>query len=153
MQRIFFIIFAAISLLAASSQVFAQGDKKHPEDRDAFIAKRNAFITADLNLTPEEAAAFIPLCNELQDKLFELWYGFGKKERDLWMKKNPTEDEYNQLLDEMMELKAKETALEKEYYLKFRKVLPAEKVFKYRHSDGKFMRSLMDEKKREKRKQ
>ena len=106
MQRIFFIIFAAISLLAASSQVFAQGDKKHPEDRDAFIAKRNAFITADLNLTPEEAAAFIPLCNELQDKLFELWYGFGKKERDLWMKKNPTEDEYNQLLDEMMELKA-----------------------------------------------
>ena len=37
-------------------------------DREAFEARRNAFITAEVGLTPEEAAQFIPLCNELRQK-------------------------------------------------------------------------------------
>ena len=37
-------------------------------DREAFEARRNAFITAEVGLTPEEAAQFIPLCNELRQQ-------------------------------------------------------------------------------------
>ena len=66
MNKIFFITFVACSMVL-SLNVYAQGEKKHPHfDKAAFLAQRGAFITAEMGLTPEEAAAFIPLCNELE---------------------------------------------------------------------------------------
>ena len=56
MSKIFFITFVAISVLF-SSKVLAQGEKQQHRhfDKEAFQAKRNAFITAEVGLTPEEA--------------------------------------------------------------------------------------------------
>ena len=71
MNRIFFITFVALSLFMSFS-VSAQdtGKRKH-FDREAFQAKRNAFIMAEVGLTPDEAALFIPLSDELKKKKFE----------------------------------------------------------------------------------
>ena len=71
MNKIFFITFVACSVVFSFS-AHAQSGKQHRNfDREAFFAKKNAFITAEMGLTPEEAASFIPLCNELQEKMFE----------------------------------------------------------------------------------
>ena len=90
MSKIFFITFVAISVLF-SSKVLAQGDKQHRHfDKEAFQAKRKAFITAEVGLTPEEAAAFIPLCNELQEKMFEVGRECRRLSKDLKHMKSPT---------------------------------------------------------------
>ena len=59
MKKIFLFLF--IFLCSFSS--LAQGNQKRNFDKEAYLAKRNAFIMAEMGLTPEEAAAFIPLCN------------------------------------------------------------------------------------------
>lgn len=143
MNKIFFITFVAISVLF-SLKVFAQGDKRHRHfDREAFQAKRNAFITAEVGLTPEEAAIFIPLCNELQQKMFEMGRECRKLSREIKHKKSPTESDYSKVNDECLGVKMKEAALEKEYYEKFKKILSPEKLYKYRRAEYKFARSFM----------
>lgn len=155
MNKIFFITFVAISVLF-SSKVLAQGDKQHRHfDKEAFLAKRNAFITAEVGLTPEEAEAFIPLCNELQQKMFDIGRECRKLTKNLKHKESPTESDYSNVNDECTGVKLKEAALEKEYYEKFKKILSSEKLYKYRRAEYKFARSFMkrpDDKKDENKK-
>lgn len=144
MSKIFFITFVAISVLF-SSKVLAQGEKQQHRhfDKEAFQAKRNAFITAEVGLTPEEAAAFIPLCNELQQKMFEVGRECRKLTKDLKHKNPPTESDYSKVNDECLGVKMKEAALEKEYYEKLKKILSPEKLYKYRRAEYKFARNFM----------
>ena len=155
MNKIFFITFVAISVLF-SSEVLAQGDKEHRHfDREAFQAKKNAFITAEVGLTPEEAAVFIPLCNELQQKMFEIGRDCRKLSKEIRHKKSPAEADYSKVNDECLGVKLKEATLEKEYYEKFKKILSPEKLYKYRRAEYKFARSFMkgpDDKKGENKK-
>ena len=74
-------------------QAAAQGGqgqirKQDHFDKGAFEAKRNAYLTAELELTPEEAAQFIPLYVELQQKLFEVDRESRKINRELHLKEN-----------------------------------------------------------------
>lgn len=155
MDKIFFITFVAVSVLF-SSNVLAQGDKQQRHfDKEAYQAKKNAFITAEVGLTPEEAAAFIPLCNELQEKMFDVGRECRKLTKDLKHKQSPTETDYSKVNDECIGVKLREAALEKEYYEKFKKILSAEKLYKYRRAEYKFARSFMkgsDNKKEENKK-
>ena len=74
MNKIFFITFVAISVLLSFNATAQEKKEQRHFDREAFEARRNAFITAEVGLTPEEAAQFIPLCNELRQKKFEVGY-------------------------------------------------------------------------------
>lgn len=155
MNKIFFITFVAISVLF-SSKVLAQGEKQHRHfDKAAFQAKKNAFITAEVGLTPEEAEVFIPLCNELQEKMFEVGRECRKLTKELKHNESPTEADYSRVNDECVGVKLKEAALEKEYYEKFKKILSPEKLYKYRRAEYKFARNFMrgpDDKKGENKK-
>ncbi len=56
MYKIFFITFVTISVVF-SSEVYSQETKPQRHfDREAYQAKRNAFIIAEVGLTPDEAA-------------------------------------------------------------------------------------------------
>lgn len=143
MNKIFFITFVAFSVVF-SFCANAQEGKQHKDfDREAFQAKRNAFITAEVGLTPEEAASFIPLCNELQEKMFELGRECRKLSKEL--RKNPetTEDVYLKAIDECVNVNLKQAQLEKEYYDKFKEILSPKKLYKYRRAELKFAREFM----------
>lgn len=143
MRKIFFITFVTFSVLLCFD-LSAQSGKEHKHfDREAFEAKRNAFITAEVGLTPEEAAQFIPLSNELRQKKFEVGRGCRKLSREMHKKENPTNAEYTQVVDECLEVNLKEAQLEKEYYEQFKKILSPEKLYKYRIAEYKFARSFM----------
>lgn len=143
MNKIFFITFVALSVVCSLS-AYAQGGKQHRNfDREAFQAKRNAFITAEVGLTPDEAAAFIPLCNELQEKMFEVGRNCRKLSKDLKHNENVTDADYMKVIDECVAVRIKEAQLEKEYYEKFKKILSPKKLYKYRRAEFKFARDFM----------
>ena len=135
MNKIFFITFVACSVVFSFS-AHAQSGKQHRNfDREAFFAKKNAFITAEMGLTPEEAASFIPLCNELQEKMFDA--------------------DYLKVIDECVSVNMRQAQLEKEYYEKFKKILSPKKLYRYKRAEGKFAREFMrggDDRKEENRK-
>lgn len=151
MNKIFLITFVAISLFSSictSAQEQQQNREEGKFDREAFEAKRNAFITAEMNLTPEEAAAFIPLCDELRKKKFEAGQACRKLSREIKRKETPTDQEYLAAIDECTCAHEKEGQLEKEYYERFKQILPAEKLYRYREAEYKFARHFMKDQER-----
>lgn len=145
MNKIFFITFVACSVVLSFS-VSAQGDRQHRSfDREAFLAKKNAFITAEMELTPEEAASFIPLCNELQEKMFEAGRECRKLSKELKSNKVARDVDYLRVIDECVSVNMKRAQLEKEYYEKFKKVLPPKKLYNYKRAESKFVREFMKE--------
>ncbi|SEF60594.1 MULTISPECIES: hypothetical protein [Parabacteroides] len=144
MNKIFFITFVAISVLS-SINAFGQEKRQRHFDREAFQAKRNAFITAEVGLTPEEAALFIPLCDEFRQKTFEASRSCRKLSKQLRSKDTPTDVEYTEAIDACLEAHAKEVELEKEYFNKFKKILSPEKLYKYKEAENRFMRSFIRE--------
>lgn len=95
-------------------------------------AKRAAFFTDRIGLTPEEAEQFWPVYNRLQEEKGKL----NEKMRQLFRnsKRNDKGEkilDYDKITDEMIRIKVQEANLEKEYHTHFKKILGAEKLFKY----------------------
>lgn len=141
-----FAVFLTAAINPANGQV-PQGKAQH-SNRKEIQAKKNAFITAELGLTPEEAAAFIPLSEELEKKKFETNLQCRKLSRGLKHKSNISNDDYEKVIQVCLDVKMKEAQLEKDYYEKFSKILSPEKLYKYRAAELKFARSLFGSKKK-----
>ena len=100
-------------------------------------AQKVAFITRALDLTPAEAEKFWPLYNEYSKKMREL------RNVNKINSKNLTEEDANRLIDEYFENEQKKLILKKNYYDKFRAVLPATKVVKLHFAEKKFKLKLL----------
>ncbi|MDR1918171.1 MAG: hypothetical protein LBQ65_00815 [Tannerellaceae bacterium] len=107
------------------------------------MARRNAFITAELALTPQETELFIPLLEELQQKKYEAGHKCRKLSKEMKQKKNPNDADYLNTIDECLGVSIKEAALEKEYYEKFKKILSPEKLYKYKDVEYRFAREFV----------
>jgi len=148
MKRKIFLISILFSLIF-SLTLSAQGKKSENEKRrelEAFRKKRIEYITKEVGLTNEEAKEFWPLCDELEKKKFNLNRNmrnqFRKEREARETKKQITESEYDELINLNMETKFKELELEKEYTKKIRKILSAEKVYKYQRAERKLAREM-----------
>lgn len=113
-----------------------------PFDRKAFEAKLNAYIIAEVELTPEEAGKFIPLVEEFRQKKFELGFEMRRFQRELRSKKNVSDEELTKVIDLSLDVKAKEISLEKEYYEKFKAILSPRKILKYQQAELSFARDF-----------
>ena len=153
MCRIFYIIFAII-ISVGTNLTFAQGGEGAPRvpyhkfDMKAFSAERQAYMVAELKLTPEEAMAFIPMSEEYQEELFKigverraLMRKFGK---DGLEREDLDEKDYEDILETFLELKQKEFDLERAYYKKFKTVISSKKIIMYRKAEMGFLRRYME---------
>ena len=151
MRKIGIIIFATFSILvhfqAAAQGGQGQTRKQEHFDKEAFEAKRNAYITAELELTPEEAAQFIPLYVELQQKLFEADRESRIINRSISYKekrehKPITDAEYTQAIQSSLDAYIKAAELKKAYYERFKQMLSPKKLYRLDDAESKFMRSF-----------
>lgn len=140
------------ALLLLCGHTFAQnneaererpGGEHKPFDRDAFFAKRNAFIVEKMGLTAEETAIFIPIENELIRKKFEAGRECFRIERELHGKKEKTDADYQKILQCQQDAKEKRDKLDSEYLEKFKKMLKAEQILKYQAADKDFFDKMM----------
>lgn len=112
-------------------------------DLENFKEERARYITREIGLTPTEAKIFIPLSNELMAKKFQLNKSMHSEVNKIRQKDDMTDIDYIKIVDETLEIKLKEAELDKEYYLKFKKILPPEKLYKYQKAELKFMRTVI----------
>ena len=131
--------------------LFAQRDEKRRAELEELKEKRVAFITKAMKLSSDEAKAFWPLYNELQEKKFELnrklrraifeFLG-NEKERE---KKTHTENEYKEIVNLYAKSKIEELKIDEEYIAKFAKVISYEKIFRYQQAEQQFARQMLDQ--------
>ena len=114
--------------------VSAQGS--HKFDPKRFDADMQQFITVEAGLTPMEASRFFPLFKEMQDKQRVL---FDKMQN---YRRIDTSDDKASLdaIKKMDQIDIEIKELQRQYHLKFCKVLPPGKVFKTLRADEKFHR-------------
>ena len=141
-RTLFILIMVAVT--GTFLTVIAQDDKGK-FGREAFMAKRNAYITASAGLTADEAAVFIPLENEMLRKKFEIGRDCRKLARRSRLKEGLTEEEQQKLVDCTTETRLREAELEKEYHEKFKQILSVEKLYKYQEAEARFMREFIQE--------
>jgi len=119
---------------------FAQEGERNNEKRkkkEAVEAKRIAFITNALGLTPTEAEKFWPIYNqrEAERKALkkELKPNFKKSDLD-----NLSDAEVEKMILNGIELKQGEVEIEKKYFAEFKKVISVKQIAKLHRAEQRF---------------
>ncbi len=138
MKRSFTYLLIVLSCLTGLS-VMAQPVSK----RDKIDALRVTFINEKVNFTAAESQAFWPLYNEYNDKIDQARKSFRQqcvKNIDFTTLSDKDAEAY---LNAELNLKQKEYELYKEYFEKFKKVLPVKKVALLRRAEEEFRKELI----------
>lgn len=131
-------IFIFVFCIVALSAMAQPGSK-----RDKIDALRVSFISSKVTLTNQESQLFWPLYNEYNDKADNLKKSFRQQfVRDVDFNSLSEKDAEAYLVAELT-LKQKEYELSKEYYDKFRKVLPIKKIALIRRAEEDFKKELI----------
>lgn len=134
--------FSTLLVLFLSLQLLAQpgnGDKK-----EKIAAAKIAFITKELNLTPQEAQVFWPVYNQFQNETQEL---NKKRKSELMNAKNNidamSDADVAKVIDNEFGYQQQELDVRKKYNEEFKKVLPVKKVAKFWVAEQKFKLFLL----------
>ena len=129
---------------ASSTFVFSQPKDGPKQDKKEYIrTQKIAFISTELQLTPEEAEKFWPVYNEYDAKMELL-----REERRGYMKELKGVDELSgdrayELTEKILDTEKRESELRSEYLIKFAEVLDKKKAAKVFIAEDKFKRELM----------
>ena len=157
--KLFVLLMTCVSVFSISAQNRENNrggnDKERRERFEEFKKKRIEHITKEMNLNEKESKDFWPICNELQEKKFELnrknRQASGTILQQLRKENNGSvsNDDYTKLIIGNAETKIKEAELEKHYLEKMLKVIPAEKVVRYQRAEQRFAEKIVRERERE----
>ena len=141
MKKIVTILTAVMltALLGELSTVQAQEKKLSKED---FQQKQKEFITDCVGFTESEADKFFPLYFELQNKKNEL----NRKSWDYMLKakdKELTEEEYDDIVENVSKISIECDELEIEYRRKFKQFLSSKKIFLVMRAEMRFHREFL----------
>ncbi|MBN1926179.1 MAG: hypothetical protein JW798_10110 [Prolixibacteraceae bacterium] len=137
---------AIFILMLFSLSLSAKKIDREKFDFEKFKARKVAFITEAIDLTPAEAQVFWPVYNELEKKKFELMN--ERRETDDIMEgetKKMSDAEYIDLSRKMASFMKVESDLMIEYNEKFLKILPPQKVVELYKAEHNFREQLLKE--------
>ena len=132
-------IFAALLLMFIINSNFAQSDSK----KDKIAALRANFISKKVNFTSQEEHYFWPLYNEMNDKVDAARKAFRAQYNANTNYNFTSDKEAEAYLNAELYLKQKEFEIYKEYYDKFKKVLPVIKVAAVRRAEDDFKKEII----------
>jgi Skp family chaperone for outer membrane proteins len=136
-------------LLIVSTAVFAQGPNKGRKgpNHEKIKALKTAHITSQLDLTSAEAEKFWPIYNDYDSKLMELRKNMRSENMGKLHKgniDNLTDEEANEIIDKMLEMKTTELDYRKKLAQDLRGVIPPTKIIKLQRAEESFKRMLLE---------
>jgi len=117
--------------------------RKSSFDVEAIKKEKAEYLKKELSLTADEAKAFLPLEAEFTEKKFDIYRKARMQTREIRRKKDKTDADFKLITKSKLEAEQQDSELQIEYFKKFSKVLPAEKVEKYRSADLRFNEELL----------
>ncbi len=123
-------------LFAITSMVEAQEQNRRKFSPEIYKAKMEEFISKEAGLTKEEGENFYPMLHEMMGKQREVNRESHRISRE--RKTASTDEDYRKIINTLTDLDIKNKQIEKEYYMKFNKVLTWEKILKVRTAIQKF---------------
>ncbi|NLY24409.1 MAG: hypothetical protein GX042_05250 [Bacteroidales bacterium] len=136
MRKSIILIVCVLLLPLQFSTLSAQNRKMNMAD---FEKRKMEFVKKEAGLTQDEANKYFPLSTELTKKKFDLHKRHRDKVQRIKDNSNISDTEYRRMLEDDVDVKIKEAALDKEYSVKFEKVLAPEKLFKAQQAERSFI--------------
>jgi hypothetical protein len=128
------------SILILSAFAFKLSAQNRRMNMEAFEKRKMEYVTKEAGLTPEEAEKYFPLSSELTRKKLELHRNHLEKvEKIKESQVGMTDEEYRKLLENDVEVRQQQAALDKLYSEKFKDVLSSEKLFKAQQAERGFI--------------
>lgn len=121
------------------------GTGQRQEQYRQMEAKRIAFITQELSLTPEEAQVFWPVYNEYNQKRNQMMIRHREERKETADIDKLSESELIELADEDIRNMEDMVAMRREYHEKFKQILPVKKVILLYNAERDFNRKLYRE--------
>src|SRR5690554_237624 len=106
---------------------------------EEFEKRKVEYIRKEAGLTEAEANKFFPMNNELTKKKFELRKNHRDRVQRIKDNSDISDAEYRKLLEDDVEVRLQEAALDKEYAKKFENVLTPEKLYRAQQAEREFM--------------
>ena len=135
LARIIFLSLTVISALAQDEDIPQPQDTKV---RDKIEAARIAYITDQLQLTPQEAEKFWPIYREFSTRRKEIRQQLRNARTD----PDKTDQE---LVDQQFKVKQEELDLEKNYSGRLLKVISAQKLRSLPQAERRFRQMILDQ--------
>lgn len=131
-----------LALILFTGILFAQDGERIKQMK----AMKTAFITTELDLSPQEAEKFWPIYNQYEQKNFELK---AKRLRSIMKeikdkKEAFTEKEAQAKLQEIISLEDEINALEKKLLQDLKPVLSADKILKLKIAEMRFQQTVLN---------
>ena len=140
-----------VALFFISIATFAQDGpikQRFKEKKEQIKALKVAYITSELDLTPDEAAKFWPLYNAFEDKQQEIrkqkMKAFIDRKDDNSLDKL-TEKEATTMLNQMESTEDELYQLKKKFISNLKSVLPATKILKLKKAEEEFSKKLLQQ--------
>jgi Spy/CpxP family protein refolding chaperone len=140
-----------VALFFISIAAFAQDGpikERFKEKKEQIKALKVAYITSELDLTPDEAAKFWPLYNAFEDKQQEIrkqkMKAFLDRKDDNSIDKL-TEKEATTILSQMESTEDELYQLKKKFIANLKGVLPATKILKLKKAEEEFSKKLLQQ--------
>jgi hypothetical protein len=134
-----------LACLFISTSIWAQKSQY----KDRLESLRIAFITEELELTPEESQNFWPVYNAYMDDLSELRKSYKPKGSVELM----SDEELEDILSQSIEKDEKEIELKKSFMADMKNILPLRKVVKLKSAEDEFKKRVLQRRRSNMRKQ
>ena len=138
----YLLLLISIVCLTVTAQEQGNDPRRPRMTPEEFQNKQKEFIIQQAELTDAESAAFFPLYFELQNKKHEINGRVWKKARAVRPHER-TEEECNEMIDALADVKIECATLEKQYLAKFKEILPAKKLMRVQMAEDRFQRELL----------
>ena len=144
------VMIMAIAVIAMTLPNQAQGQdreqmaKERKEMGERIKASKIAFITEQVDLSPEEAQTFWPLYNEMEHKRENITHNLMKRFKDWDKSEEVSEEQAEEIMQQRFAEEQALLDLKKEYHEKFTEVLPATRVLKLYEAEHRFRGMLME---------
>jgi hypothetical protein len=138
-------LFITLSVIIFSISLSAQNTDDYMEvQRGVLKTEKKAIVADAMSFTEEESTVFWPLYNEYNDKMYTLnTKGYNLIKDYAKNFESMTDEKAVELWNENMKVKAELAKLEKTYFKKFQKIIPAKKAARYFQLESK-IRTLVN---------
>ncbi|MEN9337204.1 MAG: hypothetical protein RLZZ500_2191 [Bacteroidota bacterium] len=141
-------LFILFSFIQVQAQPGSRLKERIKEKKEQVKSQKVAFITQELNLTPDEAAKFWPVYNAFEDKQAEIRKqkvkSYMDRQDDDQLDKM-SEKEAQSALNQMESTEDELYKLRKKFIADLKNILPSVKILKLKRAEEEFNRKLVEQ--------
>lgn len=139
----------AIAAICASDAVAQKQGRERlsPQNRKLWLSEmrnfKSEFLIKELSLTKEQQAEFLPVYEEMDDKLSQISSETRELEEKVITSDEASDTEIEAASRILFEQKSREGQIELEYYTKFKEVLTPRQLLRLKNAERKFTQQLV----------